>query len=277
MHKFIFALSFILTSFFTNAETDKSVSLPPLSVTTTIWKEYVVSERIDPLGEDVTNDLINKIFKGRNIVIDDSHVNINGVCSYEYNEKHMAPLKYWHSQKTVALYRELLAKNNIKLTNELSLITPANPSVECSYPFSYFIKVNNSLVFIVKNKAAIYSPMSENYNVTTNECTHTEQTPDQVYENGDVNVCHYKNMTILETYNKYRNNLSSNEKKHLQDNISSNINLSMKCDNGCITVDYKWNGPDNLIVTQQFDGGETEVNFTKEEQGCKVVIKSFPD
>lgn len=51
----------------------------------------------------------------------------------------------------------------------------------------------------------------------------------------------------------------------------------MKCDNGCISVIYKWNGLDRLTIVQQFEGGETQISFTKKVQGCRVVTKSFPD
>lgn len=41
---------------------------------------------------------------------------------------------------------------------------------------------------------------------------HKEQTMEQVYEYGDIVDCHYKNMNILESYQKYRSGLVSDEK-----------------------------------------------------------------
>ncbi|EGJ6728095.1 hypothetical protein INC34_004259 [Salmonella enterica] len=89
--------------------------------------------------------------------------------------------------------------------------------------------------------------------------------------------CFYKNMSVIDTYLEYRKKLMDYDKKYLQDKIISKENFSTKCSDGCITVTYKWDGPDNLVITQQFDGGETEISFTKEVQGCRVVTKLFPD
>ncbi|CNG10849.1 hypothetical protein [Yersinia similis] len=278
MIKLLLVLPFILISFVANANVDNSASdLPLLTDNSMAWRSYVVSDRIDPQGEDVAEYLVNEVFKGREIVIDNTTVTVNGVCKYEYSKEKMTPLQYWNSQKTVDLYKTFLSGYNVKLKNTLGLITPVNPSIECVYPFSYFIEVDNSLVFVLKNRAIIYSQVNEEDKVSVVACAHKEQTPEQIYEHGYIVDCYYKNMDILDSYQKYRSSLVSDDRAHLQEKIALNKSFSMKCDNGCIVVEYKWNGPDHLVITQQFDGGETRIYFSKEEQGSRIVTKSFPD
>lgn len=278
MIKSLLIFIFILISSLANAKVDGSApSLPFSNNNTTVWKRYVVSERIDPQGQDVAEYSINEVFKGREIVIDDKNVTVEGVCKYEYHKEAMTPLQYWGSQKTVELYNIFLSGYNVELNDTLELITPVNPSIECIYPFSYFIKIDGSLVFVLKNRAVIYSQLSEGDKVSNAECVHKEQTIEQVYENGDIVDCYYKNMSVLESYSKYRNELASSDRANLQGEIVFGKNFSMKCNNGCILTEYKWSGPGNLIVTQQFDGGEKKIYFNEEEQGSRVVTKSFPD
>lgn len=272
MNKHLLILLLALISFTTSATT-----IPVMAGNSMIWDKFRISERIDPKGEDVTKDSINDIFKGKKIIIDNTNITVSGACKYEYSRENMTPLEYWHSQKTVNLYKQILSDHNVKLSSELNLITPVSPSVECVYPFSYFIEADNSLIFVLKNRAIIYSQKNEEKSVFDDECKHKEQTPEQIVENGDIDECYYKNLNVLNSYKKYRERLTGDRKKYLRKKINLNENFTMKCDNGCITVIYKWNGSDNLVITQQFEGGETVISFSKEAHGCQVVTKSFAD
>ncbi|MEP9243947.1 hypothetical protein ABKT97_01485 [Enterobacter hormaechei] len=277
MNKFILVLPLVFASFFLNAKTVPVVTDILSPNNSTSWVSYLISEPIILGGEDVTKDSIDVIFKGNNIVIDNTNVSIGNICKYEYSKESISPLEYWHSEKTVDLYKKFLSAYNIKLGGKLNLITPINPSVKCDYPFSYFIEVDGSLVFILKNRAIIYSHNNKNDDVPNSVCMHKEQSLEQIFENGDIEECFYKNKNILSSYQKYRDSLTNDNKKYLRKNIELNKSFSMKCDNGCITVIYKWDGPDHLTISQQFDGGETEISFSKEVQGCRVVTKSLPD
>lgn len=228
-------------------------------------------------GEDVSKDSIDNLFKGNDVVIDDTNVTIGNICKYEYSQESMSPLEYWHSKKTVNLYKKFFSGYNVRLGDTLNLITPTNPYSRCDYPFSYFIEVDDSLVFILKNRAIIYSHNNKNKDVSNVVCTHKDKSPEKIFESGDVEECFYKNINILDSYQEYRDGLTDDNRKYLQENILLNKNFSLKCNNGCIAVIYKWNGPDRLTITQQFEGGETEISFTKEVKGFRVVTKSFPD
>lgn len=275
VNKYFFGLIFIL--FFLNARAE---TVSPELVTNpkpTIWKNYVISERIDPQGEDVDKNIVDEKFKNKTVSLDNENVTITGVCRYKFNKEKMSPIKYWKSKNTVDLYKRFFSTYNVKLNDELILITPMNPSVDCEYPFSYFIEVNDSLIFVLKNRAVIYSLGNEAMSAPTGECTHKNQTPEQVYENGDIDECYYKSVNIVDAYRRYRNGMTGESSKYLQGDIVSNKDFSMKCYDGCINVEYKWNGSDNLTIKQLFDGGETDISFITEKKGVRVITKSFPD
>ena len=125
------------------------------------WMDYVISEPITPRGEYVTKESISELFKGKVISIDKTTVNISEGCRYKYNIENTTPILYWHSEKTVKLYSDLLYKYDIRLNNLVGLIIPESASSECDYPFSSFIIVDNSLIFSFKNRLIIYYSDSE--------------------------------------------------------------------------------------------------------------------
>lgn len=276
MYKFLLILSLMIASFFINAKV-VAVKKDISPTHSTVWKKYLISEPIIPGRSDVTKDSIDDFFKGSEVVIDNENVTIGSICKYEYIKENISPMEYWHSKKTSDLYKRFLSGYSVKLGNKLNLFTTKNPSIKCDYPFSYFIEVDGSLVFILKNRAIIYSYNNKKEYVSNVICNHKEQSPEEVFGSGDVEECLYKNLNILDSYQKYRDGLTHDNKKYLRENIVINKNFSMKCDNGCIAVIYKWNGPDRLTIMQQFEGGETQISFTKEVRGCQVVTKSFPD
>ncbi|QIM43072.1 hypothetical protein [Leclercia adecarboxylata] len=260
-----------------NATTDVSPS-----GNTLVWEGYFISKPIIPGEESVSENSIDDFFKGKKIVIDDKKVTIGNTCIYEYSKETMTPLEYWHSKKTVNFYKKFLSFYKVKLGGKLNLITPTIPPVECGYPFTDFIELDGSLLFIFNNRAVIYDNNNNNNNRNNFDasgviCLHKGQSAEQIFENGDIEECFYKGENIFDSYQKYRGVLTDDGKKYLQESIVLNKDSSMKCYDGCIAVIYKWDGPDRLTITQQFEGGETEISFTKETQGCRVVTKSFPD
>ena len=149
------------------------------------WSHYRISGLIGSDWDEVTVAKIDEQFKGKTVSIDDKMVNITGACRYEYSKTTMSPIKYWHSLKTVELYRQRLAENNIKLGEALSRITPRYPSTDCPYPFSIFIQIDDELVFILDNRMIIYSHNIKEPEVISGPiCTRKEQTPAQLFEGG---------------------------------------------------------------------------------------------
>ena len=274
-----------LSAFFFSAMVNAGVGNNIVSSTeneTAIWRDYVISEPIIPEGEYVTKESISELFKGKIISMDKTTVNVSEECRYKYNVKNTTPILHWHSEKTAKLYSDLLYKYNIRLNDSVSLITPKATPSECDYPFSYFIIVDNSLIFYLKNRMIIYPSGSEIKNTYKNSIGDDfkvlkKNPPIQTNEYEQVEEAFYQGMGLLNSYKKYRDDLQIDYKKYLLGTIFINENLTKKCDNGCIEVDYKWSGPHVLIIKQDFNGGETEIHFIEETNGTRVITKSYPD
>ncbi|HEE9789254.1 TPA: hypothetical protein R8F93_003319 [Enterobacter soli] len=81
-----------------------------------IWKDHLVSERIEPGGGNVNKNQIDDLFIGGN-VIDSTYVTVGDICKYECSKECRTNLEYWHSKKTVNLYENYLFNYNVKLSN----------------------------------------------------------------------------------------------------------------------------------------------------------------
>ncbi|MFS7198151.1 hypothetical protein AB6866_23045 [Rahnella inusitata] len=273
-----------LNVFFFSAMVNASVAndmVSPTEKESSTWRDYMISEPIISEGEYATKESISALFKGKRISIDKTMVNVSEVCRYKYNIKNITPILYWHSEKTVRLYSDLLYKYNIRLNNLVSLITPAATSNECDYPFTYFIIVDNSLIFSLKNRMIIYhsdSEIKKHRNSSDDDFRVTKKTPSlQADEYEQIEEVFNQEMDLINSYKKYRDSLQIDYKKHLVGTIFTNVDLTKKCDNGCIKVDYKWSGPHVLIIKQDFNGGETEIHFIEENHGTRIITKSYPD
>lgn len=73
------------------------------------------------------------------------------------------------------------------------------------------------MVFVLKNRAIIYSQMNKKDKVSAAVYVDKEQTQEQIYENGNIVDCYYKNMGVLDSHYKYRNSLGSDNRVHLQE------------------------------------------------------------
>lgn len=256
------------------------------------WRYFFVSEPFNAKNNDSSENETVKLFDGKKIIFNGQSLTITNACAYKYAAQVNTPLSFWGSFKTVRFYKEFFSNYKVEVPNKFLDVTPVNPLETCDFPFSEFIVLGDELVFFYKNHAVLYFKTLEALKSHEKEnirndpsvkqglmgisknCKEIERNPDN-YDTSQ--ECFYNNLDLIEAYKAYREGLLKDSKKYLQDTIISNKDFSMKCDNGCITVIYKWHGPNNLVITQQFDGGETEISFSKEVQGCRVVTKSFPD
>lgn len=241
-----------------------------------IWSHYHISGLIDSDGENFTVAKIDEQFKGRVVSIDDKMLSVTGLCHYEYTKNTRSPIKHWHSEKTVALYRQRLAENDIKLGDTVSLITPRNPSTDCPYPFSYFQQVGDNLIFVVNNRMIIYSHNIKVPDVSAGPiCTSKEQTPDQVFEEGSKVECNYPKMNMAETYKAWW--AARKEDKTQLPKTLPKKNMEITCKEVCISATYTWEDVGKLKIVRQFSGGETHTYFNQIPTGTQVITHSFPD
>lgn len=69
-----------------------------------------ISESIDSPSNTINKDDIKRMAAGKHIYIMDNKITIEGVCTFKYVIKKSSPLNYWHSDKTVNLYKEEFLK-----------------------------------------------------------------------------------------------------------------------------------------------------------------------
>ncbi|ECC6544549.1 hypothetical protein QNT90_002349 [Salmonella enterica] len=256
------------------------------------WGYFFISGIFEGGSNRSSSEKVMKLFDGKKIIFNGDLLSITDACTYKYTAELKTPLSFWKSDKTVDFYEAFFSRYKIKMPKSFLDITPINPSEKCDFPFSEFIVLDDNIVFFYEHNAIFFfkneqmlkdhekSSVENNGNVdgkpieSENICKEVESNADDYNSSEE---CFYKNMSVIDTYLEYRKKLMDYDKKYLQDKIISKENFSTKCSDGCITVTYKWDGPDNLVITQQFDGGETEISFTKEVQGCRVVTKLFPD
>jgi len=255
------------------------------------WNYFFISQPFNGRISQSSEEKVAKLFNGKKIVFNNDLLSITDACTYKYATQLNSPLSFWKSSKTVSFYKIFFSDYKIKIPDSFLNITPENPSEKCEFPFSDFLVLENEIVFFYENNAVFYfksqeelkshvkniiNVISERPTSSSKICKENEHHTDDYDTSYE---CFYKALSLIDTYREYRNELKEEDNKYLVDKIITNKDFSIKCDSdsGCLTVIYKWNGPDNLAITQQFDGGRTVISFSKEAQGCRVVTKLSPD
>lgn len=256
------------------------------------WRYFFISEISEGESDRSPSEKVVKLFDGKKIIFNGDLLSITDACTYKYDSELKTPLSFWKSYKTISFYEVFFSGHKIKMPKSFLDITPTNPLEKCDFPFSEFIVLDDKIIFFYEHNAVFYFKSEQELKYHEKSSTLNNGSVDEkpiasksickeiessVDDYSSSEECFYKNMSVIDTYMEYRKESIDYDKKYLQNKIISNKNFSTKCDDGCISVIYKWNGPDNLVITQQFDGGETEISFRKEAQGCRVVTKLFPD
>ncbi|EOC0554909.1 hypothetical protein ACI01C_004145 [Cronobacter sakazakii] len=79
------------------------------------------------------------------------------------------------------------------------------------------------------------------------------------------------------TYETYYKQLNLLDKPKLLNKVEVGRDEMKKLENGALAVSYKWLGANELVVTQQYDGGVTILHFIQEMNGTKLIRELSPD
>ncbi|ENA9698529.1 hypothetical protein ABG299_004108 [Salmonella enterica subsp. enterica] len=259
------------------------------------WTRYIITEQIDPLGEDVPKSMLDNEFKGKTITINNKTVTVNGLCRYSYVTEHKSSLVYWENKETLNLYRDFFNKYSVSVSDGVDNILPVKPINECPYPFSDFLSVDGVLIFIDHNRAAIFYNKNDHARLIKSEFGnpeperkhHPQSNPDitckddsremaYVYEQGAITQCFYRGYDLLRTYYSYIKNDDDNYSDFL-DGIVPGKNITVENRGNTINVEYTWQGTHTLHIVQNYEGGTTEITFKSREDGTDVITKNFPD
>ncbi|ELY5805010.1 hypothetical protein SNN69_004487, partial [Cronobacter sakazakii] len=158
------------------------------------------------------------------------------------------------------------------------------------FPFTEFIILNDVVVFFYKNKVIFYFKTNEdlNYHQSKNTTDNIKNYHASVVktckeierDSGSYNAsteCFYKEMNIVLTYETYYKQLNLLDKAKLLNKVEVGRDEMKKLENGALTVSYKWLGANELVVTQQYDGGLTILHFIQETNGTKLIRELSPD
>lgn len=109
-------------------------------------------------------------------------------------------------------------------------------------------------------------------------CQDEEQTMDEIYENGALTKCYFTGSTLLQAYKQYRSGLLEDGPLFLVEKLVIQKNSEMPCPvEGCIAIRYRWDGDKKLNIVQEFEGGETHLQFVQESKGTALDITQHID
>ena len=133
-------------------------------------------------------------------------------------------------------------------------------------------------VFALSFSFHVIAKNNQSINVLDKICKTEKQEAEDIYENGALTKCYFQNASLLQAYDEYRSLLKEEDKAFLNSKLVLNKNLESKCKNDdCISINYQWNGAEQLMIEQLFAGGETHLKFNQEKEGTRVEIRYFPD
>ncbi|MBG6025925.1 hypothetical protein [Proteus columbae] len=127
---------------------------------------------------------------------------------------------------------------------------------------------------LLYSSALFAETKTENRVVHDKYCSSPEQTMDDVYENGAITDCVYAGLSIADAYKKYVN---EHDEDYLVKTIKVNNNIQKEYTKDGVSVDYKWENPQKLMIEQQFAGGFTELLLEEGQKGTKITITGHPD
>ncbi|QEZ92125.1 MULTISPECIES: hypothetical protein [Proteus] len=127
---------------------------------------------------------------------------------------------------------------------------------------------------LLYSSALFAETKTENRVVHDKYCSSPEQTMDDVYENGAITDCVYTGLSIADAYKKYVN---EHDEDYLVKTIKVNNNIQKEYTKDGVSVDYKWENPQKLMIEQQFAGGFTELLLEEDQKGTKITITGHPD
>ncbi|WP_100158186.1 hypothetical protein [Proteus columbae] len=130
------------------------------------------------------------------------------------------------------------------------------------------------IVALLYSSALFAETKTDNMIVHDKYCSSPEQTMDEVFENGALTHCVYPGFSIADAYKKYVN---EHDEYYLVKTIKVNSNIQKEYAKDGVSVDYKWENSNKLMIEQQFSGGFTEFVLEEDKKGTRITITGHPD
>lgn len=193
-------------------------------------------------------------------------------CRLSFSPYFQKPISYYHSDKSVEIYTALFARAGIQMPDELTLLATKSPAGECIIEEPEFIYFGNKLAFFYEDKMVIYSRV-EGAPAATSVIEKCESVPQNGDEYHSQTRCFYPAMSLEETYKVYVRSDSEN----LLPTVKPGEDFVIEKLGDTDSVEYTWNGSQNLKIEQNFPGGITEFLFVADKSGTTVTENDYPD
>lgn len=92
-----------------------------------------------------------------------------------------------------------------------------------------------------------------------------------------INICEYKDINLLQVYSFYLSEMLSHAQKDFIQNPQPGQNKHVNNLGNALSVDYKWQGVNELTIEQFYAGGETKITFKHNGNDTTVITASYPD
>ncbi|EPN9539419.1 hypothetical protein ACT474_001020 [Cronobacter malonaticus] len=249
------------------------------------WPYFFVSK-----GDgDSINSKIGDFFNGKELIFKSGVFSVTDSCAYNYHAQIFTSVSFWGSSKTVDYYKSFFSNYKISIPHEFIIVTPVNPSEKCEFPFTEFIILNDVVVFFYKSsvvfyfkthEALIYHQSKDKITKKTHDSSAVKECKEIKKDDANYNTfteCFFKGMNVALTYETYYKQLNPSDKTKLLAEIDVGRDETKKLGSVTVTVSYKWLGTNELVVTQQYDGGLTTLHFIQETNGTKLIRELSPD
>lgn len=109
---------------------------------------------------------------------------------------------------------------------------------------------------------------------TDNIICHKEDSPDEMVF---VRSCQYKDMGLLQAYTLYLSKILQDDQKDFIKNPQPGQNKHINDLGNAMSVEYKWQGVNELNIDQLYAGGETKITFKYDGKDTAVITTLYPD
>ncbi|MTH48635.1 hypothetical protein [Intestinirhabdus alba] len=215
--------------------------------------------------------------QGNKLIINDLNLKNGEICATEFVRLKQTPILYFHSQKTVDIYKALFKRENILFPDYINILTARFPEHTCPGPFSEIIETGTHLaindeyyeVFFKKLSAAEYEIAEERLKENPARYCRVEN-PSLEFDGHEREVCSFTSSRLKEAYQKIKS-FSPLVGRILKDNVPEK-NLSYAIDEK--TVSYRWKGDKKLQLSISSENQSLQYLFSEGATGTEVIITS---
>ncbi|HEX8575912.1 MAG TPA: hypothetical protein VF677_06420 [Flavobacterium sp.] len=158
----------------------------------------------------------------------------------------------------------------IKLQDSLKILYLSN----CENPFKRILIFPTHL--IVLEYGAFYFSFKKEGGKTS-ESAKVDNCKDITIEMGSGKECFFENTSITNAYTQLINSKEIADSKYLLKVLPKSNQLVKVDDKGLISIEYKWQNSDQLLIEFFYNGGSTDIKLNRQGDGVLRGIYKYAD